>query len=111
MGPILLLAFIKNSFLVILDLIKLKVQFYSSMEKYKCDFELKYGNGSIKIHERNVSNQVVFMIQFSDMRPPLVITRAQDANSGKFWTSIPEGRQLEADKVGAVLSEYFKNNQ
>ena len=58
-----------------------------------------------------VGTQVIFRIVFSDKRPPLVITRAEHSNVHKFWTSIPEGRQKEAEEVGTLISEYFKNFQ
>lgn len=52
--------------------------------------------------------QVIFRVLFSDKRPALVITRAKHDSTSKFWTSIPRGRQREAQEVGALISEYFK---
>ncbi|OKS88709.1 hypothetical protein RG47T_4187 [Mucilaginibacter polytrichastri] len=30
---------------------------------------------------------------------------------GRFWTSLPEGRQVEAEKVGPLIARYFKNKK
>jgi len=50
-------------------------------------------------------------VTFSINRTPLVVTRALHSNAYRFWTSIPEGRQQEAEEVGALISEYFKSFQ
>ncbi|SEO08500.1 hypothetical protein SAMN05192574_105246 [Mucilaginibacter gossypiicola] len=48
----------------------------------------------------------VYHIRFSDDRPPLVI---YEALGGKktFWTSVPEGRQVEAEFFGARIAAYL----
>ncbi len=52
--------------------------------------------------------ELIFRIQFAYNQAPLVITRAVHANANHFWTSIPEGRQKEAEEIGPLISEYFK---
>ena len=71
-------------------------------------FELNFKNGKIQVQRHSVGAQVIFRIVFSDNRPPLVISRAVHSNAYKFWTSIPEGRQKEAEEVGTLISEFFK---
>jgi hypothetical protein len=78
------------------------------MEKKQNSFELDFKDEKIQVYRHSVGTQVIFRIQFSDKKPPLVITRATHANAYKFWTSIPEGRQGEAEELGAIISEYFK---
>ncbi len=78
------------------------------MEKASDNFELDFEKGKIQVHRLLVGTQTIFRILFSDKRPPLVVTRGTDANAYKFWTSIPEGRQKDAEEVGALISEYFK---
>lgn len=81
------------------------------MEKNPDNFELAFYGGKIKVQKHSPGAQVIFKIEFSDKRPLLVITRATHAEAHRFWTSIPEGRQLEAEEVGSFISEYFKTVQ
>ena len=48
---------------------------------------------------------VTFHIKFSSNRRPLTIARAKGMNAPFFWTSIPEGRQKEAEGVGKLIEE------
>lgn len=81
------------------------------MERDQSNFELDYQEGKIQVRRHSMGAQVIFRIVFSNKRTPLVITRATHSNAYKFWTSIPEGRQKEAEEVGALISEYFKSFQ
>lgn len=49
-----------------------------------------------------------YRISFSSNRMPLIIARAKGADGNYFWTSIPEGRQPEAEGVGRLLEEQLK---
>jgi hypothetical protein len=73
-------------------------------------FVLDFKDGKINVQRHSIGGQTIFKIIFSDKRSPLVITRALHANANRFWTSIPEGRQREAEEVGPLISEYFKTN-
>ena len=81
------------------------------MDKNQDKFELDFNDGKINVSRHSIGAQVIFRIIFSDRRLPLVITRAEHSNVYKFWTSIPEGRQKEAEEVGTLISEYFKTFQ
>jgi len=81
------------------------------MERDHNNFELDYKDGKILVQRHSIEAQVIFKITFSNERPPLVVTRAIHSNAYKFWTSIPEGRQKEAEEIGALISEYFKSFQ
>ena len=74
-------------------------------------FELNYKDGTIRVQRHSIGAQVIFRVTFSNKTTPLILTRAIHANAYKFWTSIPEGRQREAEEVGALISEYFKSFQ
>ena len=78
------------------------------MDKSQDKFELKFNDCKIQISRHSIGAQVIFRIVFSDQRSPLVITRASHSNAFNFWTSVPEGRQKEAEEFGALISEYFK---
>jgi hypothetical protein len=72
-------------------------------------FQLEFNGEKIDVRRHYIGAQVIFRIMFENKKPPLVVTRAQHANAHKFWTSIPEGRQKEAEEIGALISEYFKS--
>ena len=78
------------------------------MEKNQDNFELDFREGKIQVRRHSIGAQVIFRVSFSDRTPPLVLTRSAHSNGYKFWTSIPEGRQNEAEEVGQLISEYFK---
>lgn len=73
-------------------------------------FELEYKGSKIMVRKHVVAGQVVYRVQFPDRRQPLVLHRALDANASRFWTSLPEGRQREAEEIGNLISAYFKSN-
>lgn len=79
------------------------------MEKDQNQFQLDFRQGKIQVQRHSIGAQVIFRVVFSDNRAPLVVTRATHGNAYKFWTSIPEGRQKEAEEVGTLISEYFKS--
>jgi hypothetical protein len=75
------------------------------------NFELDFEQGKIRVQRHSLSGQVIYRILFSDQRPALVVTRALHANANNFWTSIPEGRQVEAEMVGPAIAEYIQSLQ
>jgi len=75
------------------------------------NFELAYNGNKIKVQEHQVAGQTVFRIVFTDNRKPLVITRATRSNYTDFWTSVPEGRQQEAEEIGAFISEHLNTKR
>lgn len=74
-------------------------------------FELDFKGGKIKVQCYFVSNQTIYRVIFSDKRGPLVVTRALTDNAARWWTSIPEGRQREAEEIGTLIADYIKANQ
>jgi hypothetical protein len=49
----------------------------------------------------------IYRIEFSDGRPPLNVTLANGFRP--FWTSVPQGRQVEAKFFGDLIDEHLKN--
>ncbi len=49
----------------------------------------------------------IYRIEFSDGRPPLNVTEANGYRP--FWTSVPQGRQIEAEFFGQKIAEHLKN--
>jgi hypothetical protein len=74
-------------------------------------FELEYQKTKIKVHRHDLSGQVLYRVEFSDRRKPLVLHRAQGSDVGVFWTSIPEGRQKEAQEIGTLIENYLKQSK
>jgi hypothetical protein len=59
----------------------------------------------------DIPGQVVYYVKFSSQRKPITIARAKFVDSDARWTSIPEGRQNEAEGVGALIDEYLANKK
>ena len=78
------------------------------MESSEDVFELNFKDGMIRVQRHFISNQIIYRIVFSDKRIPLVITRALTGNSAHWWTSIPEGRQREAEEIGLLIEKYLE---
>jgi hypothetical protein len=78
------------------------------MENSEDIFDLTFKEGTIRVQRHLVSNQIIYRIVFSDTRNPLVITRALTENASHWWTSIPEGRQREAEEIGPLIEKYLK---
>ncbi|EFK36038.1 MULTISPECIES: hypothetical protein [Chryseobacterium] len=74
-------------------------------EHHKFTVEIK--GLKIAVIEHTVQDQKVFHLAFADNRKPLVITKAKTWN-GEIWTSIPQGRQQEAEKFGNEISKHLK---
>lgn len=71
----------------------------------KFEFELK--GLKIVVIEHTVQDQQVFRLEFADNRKPLVIARVKTWN-GEMWTSIPQGRQQEAEQFVSEISKHLK---
>ena len=50
---------------------------------------------------------VAFHVKFSSNRRPITIARAKGMDAPFFWTSVPEGRQQEAEGVGKLIEEFL----
>lgn len=73
------------------------------------EFELELNGVTMKVQELQIQQQTVYRVVFSSPRPPLVICQMKGMTEIK-WTSIPEGRQKEAEGVGKLIEEYIKKN-
>ena len=59
----------------------------------------------------DIPNYVAFRVEFSSKRKPLIIAKAAGMDVRFFWTSIPEGRQKEAEGVGKLIEEYLSKKK
>jgi hypothetical protein len=74
-------------------------------------FEIKYGKTTLYINPVDMPGRFAFQIAFSSSRKSLLVVRATDYNGNKFWTSMPEGRQSEAEGVGELIEQYIKEHE
>ena len=81
------------------------------MENSLDEFELDFKEGKIRVQRHFVSSQTIYRVVFSDKRSPLVVTRVLTDIASHWWTSIPEGRQKEAEEIGPLIADYIKANQ
>ena len=81
------------------------------MENNPDIFDLDFKDGKIRVQRYFVAGQTIYRIVFSDKRATLVVTRALNENAAHWWTSIPEGRQKEADEIGPLIAEYITLHQ
>jgi hypothetical protein len=54
-----------------------------------------------------IGRSTTYHVSFSSQRKPIIITRAKFVDSADEWTSIPEGRQKEAEGIGKLIDEYL----
>jgi hypothetical protein len=73
-------------------------------------FELELNGVKMHVQELDLPGHTAFKVVFSSERKPIIVTRTHDFNR-VFWTSIPEGRQKEAEGVGKLIEEYFKKQK
>jgi hypothetical protein len=74
-------------------------------------FEKIVNDVTVKFCEINIPTYTAFHVSFSSSRRPLIVARSKDSNEETFWTSIPEGRQKEAEGVGKLIDEYLKTKE
>jgi hypothetical protein len=71
-------------------------------------FEIEYDGKPAEVREHYIKDMRVFHITFTDKRRPLVITVAEAPGGKKWWTSVPQGRQTEAEQVGKLIAAYIR---
>ena len=86
--------------------LKMDTQLFKTLDER---FSIESHGVLIDCQRLDIPNYVAFRIEFSSKRNPLIIVRAAGMNVPFFWTSIPEGRQREAEGVGKLIEEYLAN--
>ena len=71
-------------------------------------FHIELDGTRIKVSEHELAGKRVFHALFSDSRKPLVMAVGLGLRDQKFWTSIPQGRQAEAEQIGKLIAEYIR---
>lgn len=88
----------------------MELQFNDS-EKILEKFTINFKDQVLKVQRMYISSQVIFHITFPSGKIPLVLTRATSHTHDRFWTSIPQGRQKEAEEIGPLIAEYILSVQ
>ena len=73
------------------------------------NFEIDVAGGKAKVKRHDLSGAVIFRVIYPNKNPPLMLKRGTRENGNRFWTSIPEGRQREAEEIGELIAEHFKS--
>jgi len=81
------------------------------MREIEPPFDVVYEGKTIRITEHELRSKRVFHVDFAGLKKPLTMTVALTRNEEKFWTSIPEGRQKEAEEIGKLIGLYIRNKQ
>jgi hypothetical protein len=71
-------------------------------------FDIEYKGLTAKVQQIGYDENRIFNITFSDNRKPLVITVSVKRDGTKWWTSVPQGRQIEAEEVGKLIAMYIR---
>ncbi|SDE62693.1 hypothetical protein SAMN05216464_10814 [Mucilaginibacter pineti] len=71
-------------------------------------FVIEYEGKTAKVSEHHLQDMRVFRIIFNGTRKPLTITVAEKPGRKKWWTSVPQGRQKEAEEVGRLIADYIR---
>jgi hypothetical protein len=79
------------------------------MRELEPPFGILYEGRTVKVTEHDLKGKRVFYIDYDGWKRPLTVTVALRDTGEKFWTSIPEGRQKEAEDVGKLIGQYIRN--
>jgi len=71
-------------------------------------FDIDINGLSAHVTTHTIKSAMVFHIVFSGRRSALNITIATKDDGDKFWTSVPEGRQEEAELAGKAVASYLR---
>jgi hypothetical protein len=81
------------------------------MREIEPPFNLEHDGTTIAVSEHSIAGNRVFRLVFSDGRKPLSIIIAERPNQEKFWTSMPEGRQAEAEQFGKLIANFIRSKR
>ena len=71
-------------------------------------FNITLDEQTVQVSVHIIKSAKVFHLVYPSLREPLNITIATADDGGKFWTSLPEGRQDEAEVAGKVIAAYLR---
>jgi hypothetical protein len=63
---------------------------------------------SISFQRLDLPDYIAFRVTFSSKREPIIVAKTSDIDGKPFWTSVPEGRQREAEAIGKLIESNLK---
>jgi hypothetical protein len=75
------------------------------------EFQFEHNNIKLTVAVLLIEQSVLYRVKFNSLRPPIFITKAKDINAKEFWTSIPEGRQEEAESLSKLIDYYLQSKE
>ena len=73
------------------------------------EFQIEHNNIELAVAILFIEQSILYRIKFNTSRPSIFITKATDINEKEFWTSIPEGRQKEAELLSKLIDCYLQS--
>ena len=73
-------------------------------------FEIEYEGKAVRVSEHYIGEELGVK-GYRPVRGKALILTVTEGPKGRFWTSVPQGRQTEAEKVGPLIAWYFKNKK
>lgn len=73
------------------------------------EFDIDYNGKPIHIKSNDTSKGIIYVATYPGAKD-LYIHRATNAEGENFWTSVPEGRQEAAERIGKLIEAYFKDH-
>ena len=77
------------------------------MEAVSSTFEVIFNDRPVVVRELSASGRPLFLVALPASKP-MVITTATGADGQVFWTSVPEGRQDQAQAFGKLIEAHFR---
>ncbi|MCC8407692.1 hypothetical protein LJ707_02045 [Mucilaginibacter sp. UR6-1] len=74
-------------------------------------FEIVLNGQTVRVSDQTIKSARIFHVVYPDNKRPLNITIAESTDGEKFWTSLPEGRQEEAEFAGKVIAAYIREDR
>jgi len=71
-------------------------------------FDVELNGQLVRVSGHTIKSARVYHIVYPNSKQPLNITIAEDTDGVKFWTSLPEGRQEEAEFAGKIIATYIR---
>lgn len=78
------------------------------MREIEAPFEIELNGARIRISEHELQGKRVFHADLGEASKALVLTVGLNNRNEKFWTSIPQGRQDEAQQIGKLIAEHIR---
>ena len=81
------------------------------MRELEPPFTIENEGAVINVSEHTIDGNRIFRLQFPDKRKPLTITVAEMPGGKKWWTSVPQGRQAEAEQFGRLIANFIRSKK